>query len=289
MTKYYFIAGLRVEINGEDTLQRIADLPGFEVFELNRPPEKAIDIRILADQTVERSHYSDLRSIHQFEVSDVLHSFSVCREGYLFEMHHLDGSRILALCYLPKERKVILSPAEHTDSIKFATWVAFALPAIDARILPIHASVIVKENAAVLFLGKSGTGKSTHTRLWLKHIADSYLLNDDSPLLRVKGDQVFACGSPWSGKTHCYRQEAIPVKALVRLEQYPENIIKELKALVAIGAVQPSFPPIFAYDEELVEKEMQIMDSIIGKVPVFHLKCLPDQQAAKAAYTAIYG
>lgn len=96
-------------------------------------------------------------------------------------------------------------------------------------IVAIHSSCIVYQNKAVLLLGESGLGKSTHTRLWQEHIDGAFLLNDDSPIIQIEGGKVWAYGSPWSGNTPCYKTERYELKGCVRLSQAPYNHIKKMR------------------------------------------------------------
>lgn len=105
--------------------------------------------------------------------------------------------------------------------------IAFAQAVILRKGLSIHASAVVSDGKAYLFLGKSGTGKSTHARLWLKNIPGSHLLNDDNPAVRLIDGSPVAFGTPWSGKTPCYRDESAPVGGFVRLRQGDTDIFTE--------------------------------------------------------------
>lgn len=81
----------------------------------------------------------------------------------------------------------------------------------------VHASCVSMEGKSYLFLGKSGTGKSTHARQWLQAFPDCRLLNDDNPALRIEDGKVMVYGTPWSGKTSCYKNEGYPVAGIARL------------------------------------------------------------------------
>ena len=96
---------------------------------------------------------------------------------------------------------------------------------------------ITRQHKAYLFLGPSGTGKSTHAQLWLQHIKDTQLINDDNPVIR--GNMVY--GSPWSGKTPCYRKVRYPLGGLVVLSQAPHNKICRINGVQAYAA-PPSSP-----------------------------------------------
>lgn len=286
--KRYSIAGLNVELTGESSMQQLMKLPGFNIFEIEDQGKTNIDIFIYMDRNVDAACLTEIHSIHHFKVLDIEHSFSMCKEGYLYEMHQQDGRKIVSIIYNPDSNNVFMSSCNCAMSIKYSMWIAYSLPAIKKKVVPIHASTIVKDSGAVLFLGESGTGKSTHTRLWLQYIENTYLLNDDAPLLRIENDKIFVCGSPWSGKTHCYQQEIIPLKAIVRLSQYPENKISCSSKLNSIGVIHPSFPPFLAYDELFSEEIISYIDKILQNTSVYELKCRPDRLAAEVAYDIIY-
>ena len=87
----------------------------------------------------------------------------------------------------------------------------YGLMTVRKDTVALHGSCIVYKGKAVLFLGESGTGKSTHTRLWRENIAGSKLLNDDSPIVRYEEGGVWVYGSPWSGKySFVYKAECYP-------------------------------------------------------------------------------
>lgn len=288
MKNIYSIAGLKVKLSGQQTIQLISALPGFDVFESTYENEEEIDISIYTDVNIYVNSLENISLVHHFRVLDADHTFSTYKEGYLYEIHTLDGHKLVNIIHNRQNNEVFVSSLGCETYVKYAIWVAYCLAAIWKDIIPIHASSIVKDSESVLFLGESGTGKSTHTRLWLQYIEGSYLLNDDSPLLFINDDKIFACGSPWSGKTNFYKQELIPLRAIVRLSQYPENRISHLNNLASIGAIHPSFPPFLAYDKSYSEKIISIIDKIIKNTPIYELKCRPDRCAAEVAYATIY-
>lgn len=287
MEKRYSIGGLTVVLTGEKTLLPVTKLPGFDQFEMDDQCSAQPDIFINMDKDIDAAYLNNVHLIHRFYVLDIEHSFSKCKEGYLYEMYKPDGDKIVSIIYPPDGNNATMSTVNNQIYLKYIIWVAFSLPALGMNVLPVHASSIVNNRGTVLFLGESGTGKSTHTRLWLQYIENSYLLNDDSPLLRIKDDKIQVYGSPWSGKTHCYQQKTVPLKAVVRLSQHPENQITRLSNLISIGAIYPSFPPFFAYDDVFSGKMIHMLDKIIKDAPVYELKCRPDRQAAEVVYAAI--
>ena len=152
--------------------------------------------------------------------------------------------------------------------------------------LMVHASVVGYQGGAYMFLGRSGTGKSTHSSLWLKNIADTYLLNDDNPVIRVEGDQVNIYGTPWSGKTPCYKNEVLPLKAVVRLSQAPHNVIKRLVVLQSYASLMPACS-CMRWDGKATEALHKTVEKVISKVAGWHLECLPDADAAFTCRSAV--
>jgi hypothetical protein len=124
--------------------------------------------------------------------------------------------------------------------------------------------------------------------LWCENIVGATLLNDDSPFIGVCDGKATAFGSPWSGKTPCYKNESYPIRAIVRLSQAPHNAMRRLRGVQTIGALLPSLPPAFAFDERLEDCVMDVLSAIVGRVPVYHLECLPDAAAAELSYSTIY-
>ena len=172
--------------------------------------------------------------------------------------------------------------------MRFGIWFMFNLWSVQRGAVAVHSSVIIYNGEAVMFLGESGTGKSTHTRLWRETILGAELLNDDSPYVRVHDGRLYAYGSPWSGKTACYRNESYPVRGVVRLSQAPYNAIHRLPGVRAIGALLPSLPPAFAFDAQAEDAIMATLSEIITHTKVYHLECLPDAAAARLSYETIY-
>lgn len=177
---------------------------------------------------------------------------------------------------------------DRASLFRFGVWMIFGLAITPCHAIAIHSSAICCDEGAALFLGESGTGKSTHTRLWREHIAGARLLNDDSPIIRLREGVPTVYGSPWSGKTPCYKAEHYPIRGFVRLSQAPHNHIRRLGVIPAIGALLPSCPPSFSYDPTLQDAICETLSQLISHTPVYHLECLPDREAAKLSCQTLF-
>ena len=173
---------------------------------------------------------------------------------------------------------------------RYALWVAFNYLMIKDNCFAIHTSANVFGDKTLIFLGESGTGKSTHTRLLRERYPESFLLNDDSPFIKVEKDgSVMVYGSPWSGKTPCYKNEQHHLYGIVRLSQAPYNKIRKLSPMESIGALLPSAPPMLNYCDETTDALYGYISDILETVPVYHLECLPDTAAAELSHDTLLG
>ena len=155
----------------------------------------------------------------------------------------------------------------------------YAFASMDRQTLLFHASVIAREGKAYLFLAKSGTGKSTHSTLWLKHVPGCQLVNDDNPVVGVRDGRVIVYGSPWSGKTSCYRDVKFPVGGFVRITRAPQCSIKREHVVEAFASLLPSCSGV-KWDKRLYRAQGDAITAIVARVPVYELFCTPYREAA---------
>ena len=156
--------------------------------------------------------------------------------------------------------------------------------------LEMHAAVVVRrgdEAKGYLFLGHSGTGKSTHARQWLAAFEDAWLLNDDNPILRVMDNgEVYVYGSPWSGKTPCYKNESAPVGGIIKLSQAPENKIQTISLPQAYAYMLSSASGL-KMEQTMADNMFETIKHIITHIPCYHLACLPNEEAAKVCWAGV--
>lgn len=276
----YNVAGHCFRIAGDRLCEAMEGIAGFRPFEVS---EDAPDFTIM-----EGSRIPEMNTLqYSFGYEDVEGSFGRYADGTMLTLRPADGAP-LHLWHCDGSCKVLLHGNYSLYLLRFALWVGFGIMALPMQTVAVHGSCIVYRDKAVLMLGESGTGKSTHTRLWRENIEGAFLLNDDSPMVRVDDGGIWVCGSPWSGKTPCYRPEKYRLQACVRLSQAKENLIRRLPLVKAYAALHPSCPPQFAYDRSLYRHIGDVIGTLVQTVPVYHLECLPDPEAAKLACSTIF-
>lgn len=171
--------------------------------------------------------------------------------------------------------------------INNALMMTMAFAAADKDTVLIHASVVRENGYGYPFLGVSGTGKSTHTSNWLKYIPGTDLMNDDNPVIRIVDGVPVVFGSPWSGKTPCYRNVQAPIGAITQLKQAPYNKIRKETVIEAFASILPSCS-IMKWDKRIYSGICDTVTKIIETVPTYILENLPDEQAVRLSYNTIH-
>ena len=283
MEQDYLIAGHRIRVEGERLVQAIDALTGFTPFKIMADGEPFCHF---VESTTEAPLFETV--LYTNEIDGIVSHFGRYNNGFLFVMLPPEGGTLEL--WLSEDKQVVNFKGNYNlRLLRFACWIAYGVATAPFKTVAIHTSTIVCEGKAILFLGESGTGKSTHTRLWRENIQGAVLLNDDSPILRIIDGEPWIYGSPWSGKTPCYKNESYPLAACVRLSQAPYNQIKRLSVAQGYGALHPSCPPDFAYSDELYDYISDTLSSLLSAVPVYHLACLPDADAAHLSHDTIFG
>lgn len=289
----YLIAGCRIRTAGRDSDLVALGLKAFRPFEVAydpaAPTAAIIEMNLSPHIDAER-----VRELTRFDLEGWGGAeciFGRTDKDYVLHIVGPDGGELLFVYNRESNRAQCNVSRDVPDmsAVRFGLWFMTALATVGHNVTPVHSSAIVCNGRAVLFLGESGTGKSTHTRLWRENIDGAVLLNDDSPFVGFVDGRATAFGAPWSGKTPCYKQEHYPIAAIVRLSQAPHNAIRPLRSVHAIGALLPSLTPAFGYDDELQDRMLATLSKIISQVPVYHLECLPDAAAARLSYDTVFG
>lgn len=149
----------------------------------------------------------------------------------------------------------------------------------------LHSSCVEKDGAAYLFSAKSGTGKSTHTHLWLKHLSNTRILNDDKPAIMYSEGRWLAYGTPFSGKTDENINTSAPVRAIIFIERGEKNCVKPMEKSEAVGKILSQ--TVRPFDKTSAEMMLETVDALLKEIPIFRLVCNMDDDAAETSYREI--
>lgn len=175
---------------------------------------------------------------------------------------------------------------DYCESICIYRDIVRKLPAYDVFFL--HASVVEADGSSYAFLAKSGTGKSTHTGLWLSHFGSrARIINGDKPLLRFIGNQLYVYGTPWCGKEQMNINTSSPLKALCFLERGTKNTIRRLGDDEIVARLFHQI--IMPQNASEMEPLLGLLDRTVKEVPVWLLSCTISEEAVVTAYEAMSG
>lgn len=283
MINYYKVAEQVFCLQLPDDSSLLPLLGQYEPFRVDGG--QALFTLSLADELPEPSEKKVLYKSPREKGEPLIDLYGLPDGKWYFEMSPVCGMPVCGWMEADKDLKTArLRMGECRDrifAINNSLMLMFAFCTTGRGILEMHASVIKYQGKGYLFLGKSGTGKSTHSRQWLKAIEGTSLLNDDNPIVRVDEEgKVIVYGSPWSGKTPCYINDSVPVGAFVRIRQCPENKIHKMEIIEAYAAIYSSSSGYKA-DLGMSDGLHSTMEKIVLSVPCYLLDCLPDEDAAR--------
>jgi hypothetical protein len=178
-------------------------------------------------------------------------------------------------------------PDGYLETLAVYRKIAERIPAYNTFLF--HGSCVAVDGIGYLFTAKSGTGKSTHSRLWRELLGDrAVMVNDDKPLIRVNPDGTATVyGTPWDGKHHLSTNIAVPLKAICILERAKQNTIRQITAGEAYPMLlQQAYRPM---DSTALSKTLTLIDKLAASVSLWRLGCNTDIEAARVAYKAMKG
>lgn len=289
VTHRYRVADLHFSITFADNQENdITLLPSFEPFASANDGENTL-FNITVDDTIALNREREL--IRDFDTGNG-HTlvYKLAHGGYQYIIRDIKGNSC-CLLQTDKDFNECCCALNGTHDMRSfglnnAIMLVFAFAGSSRMALLIHASCVVKDGRAYPFIAKSGTGKSTHSSLWIKHIADCELINDDNPVVRVIDGKVILFGSPWSGKTPCYKNAHATLGAITRIERAPANSIEQLGVAQAFASFLPACSSM-KWDTAIYKNICDTIAFIISAVPSYTLHCLPDEEAALLCYNTI--
>ena len=173
------------------------------------------------------------------------------------------------------------------DCEYLSTGGSFYRQLLDFDGMMLHSSAVVRDGKAFLFTAPCGTGKSTHTRLWLERFPDAFILNDDKPALRLENGKFYAYGTPWSGKTAQNQNVRAELAGICVLRRGEENRIMNFNGRAALHAILEQ--TVRPREITRMGKLLELLDQLMQTVPVWKLECNMEPEAALVSYNAMKG
>lgn len=289
MTCYYEIGGHSIAVRFINEENNDDLIPSFAPFRLQDEPAELL-FTMLVDDNLDWPQQSD--EIGQFDCGGCNHGvYRTDDGGYLYSIHdihdvlcsRMQSNADFSQCSVSLYGKTWV---QRNYGLNNALMMAYAFASACSATMLMHASVIRQGGKGYLMTAPSGTGKSTHTRLWYDNIPGCDLMNDDNPVVRIVDGQAVVYGSPWSGKTRCYRNIQAPVGGIVRIQQRPENTIRKLSPVEAFCNLLPAMSNM-KWDKRVYNGICDGISQLIQLVGVHELGCLPNAEAAILCHDTI--
>lgn len=288
MKEQFIVARNAFTVTAPDGLSAWTELqPRFRLFAAQIEDKPILEVNIISGKLPE----CDGERIYEPEHAKV--GFITSRAyrhqngSLIMEFTHIEETKPRLWMKMPPELNkadIIICPmGDECDSyfLTHALMIAYMLSTCGNGTLLIHSSAVIYDGKAYLFQGKSGTGKSTHVRLWIKNIEGAERLNDDHPIVRFSEDgEAIAYGSPWSGKVHCYRNISAPVGAFVRIVRDEENALHRLSPLKAYASLTASVFFLPFLSDELRTVRHKTIERLVATATCCEMHCRPDADAA---------
>ena len=264
-------------------------IPSFARFKIEEPAEP-----LLFTLTVDDSFRFGVRGqeIGQFDCGGCNHGvYCTGHSEYQYEISDVQGilcSYMQASSDFRESKVAVLgeSWSQRNYGLNNALMMTYAFASADQYTMLMHASVIRHQGKGYLMTAPSGTGKSTHTRLWYDNIPGCDLMNDDNPVVRIVNGEAIVYGSPWSGKPRCYRNIQAPIGGIVRIQQRPRNTIRKYSSLEAFSNLLPAISNM-KWDERVYKGICDGIAELIRLCGMYELGCLPDAAAAHLCHDTI--
>ena len=146
-----------------------------------------------------------------------------------------------------------------------------------------HGALVAWKRAGYIFTAPSGTGKTTHVRLWEKYLgSDAEIINGDKPILEVKEDEIVAYGTPWAGKERLQKNTCVPVRGICFLRQSEINTIHRLSKKEALLLLLPQI--YIMSDSPKAGKTLELFSEVLERIPIYEFRCNISEQAVKCSF-----
>ena len=279
--RYLTIAGIHIHVSGFD--YEYFDRRTAEYVSEKKDPDLTV--------SVELCEHISVPDTDVFVVNGYRH-FCKTDNGYC--LYDLYKGRCVAVVYADKDWKSVNACLADVKDIGGSDFdirrfnllgMAFRQRILRFGGIAYHSSTVCYKNKGIVFTAPSGTGKSTHTELWTKYCEGAFVLNDDTPAIRIIDGKVVFFGTPWSGKTEINRNVSCEGAAIVFLQR-GENKLKQVSGIDAykmlIGGVMSL--PVFEEDMNLVLSVLQEVSSI----PTYVLYCDISREAVETVRNEIF-
>lgn len=175
---------------------------------------------------------------------------------------------------------------EYNEFLCIYRAIAEKLPFFGAFVF--HGAAISYKDKGYLFTAPSGTGKSTHIRLWREHIGKAVdIINGDKPIIKIKDGGVFVCSTPWAGKEGWQKNRIFPLGCVTFLERSKNPYITQKTPAEYIPQIMNQvYMPKNAGSSA---RTLELIDKLLTGIPLYTLGCDISENSVKVAFEGMTG
>ncbi|MBQ2366830.1 MAG: hypothetical protein II296_00740 [Bacteroidaceae bacterium] len=279
------IADLLMDIRGTDAAERLPNLAPFVVEEQHAKERNIICTIEVGKEIAPATSAPTLTSTAEGRTTQVWLTPEHCKitlkpdNSRSYQMQATRDWKKVATDWQPGTQ-------ESYAALNDLTMIAFVYSSALHGTATIHASCVAVGDKACAFIGPSGVGKSTHAALWLQHIEGARLLNDDQPAIRPGNDgRVHIYGTPWSGKTPCYRNEKATLSSIFFMEQSRDNSLTTLGSIETFQQLMKA-TSLIGRDTITFKEISSTQAKAASLIPAYTLKNTPGPEALALSHGA---
>lgn len=210
------------------------------------------------------------------------------KQSEMYQSSEVFGEAVIKVQPDPQdEAQVVMNRPSEEEREYICCSAAFCRNIVPYGRFFLHASAVVHEGEAYLFAAPSGTGKSTHTALWRERFPDSYILNDDKPVIWTEKEQVTAWGTPFAGKSNLQVNRGVPLKGICFLQQGSENRIRRMEEDKALALMlNHTWRPGKREEMNLL---LDMIEQVVAQVAIYEMYCTKDREAVELSSRVMKG
>lgn len=291
-THHFRIADFYVRlVFKESTYNNMGLLPSLEPFRIDAPKGEDPLFQLTVDDELSPRPQAERERIRTFDTGngDTIVDL-LSNGGYQYIIKNLDNANC-SLLITDKDFMDCMCALNGNYNMRCfglnnALMLVYAFASSKQQTLLIHASLVRQKGWGYAFIAKSGTGKSTQVSSWLRYLPDCDLMNDDNPIVRILNGEAWVYGSPWSGKTPCYRNVKARLGAITRIERDVKNSVEKLQPVEAFASLLPACSTM-KWDKNIFNHICNNITLLIETTGCFTLHCLPNREAAEICSQSI--
>ncbi len=266
-------------------------LPSFEPFRIDEPADEKPLVSVTVDDSLRTRPKATRQRVRDFDTGNGTTIVDKLDDG---------GYQYIIKNIQERDCCLLISNKDFDDcrcalngnhlmrcfGLNNAMMLIFAFAASRCQTVLIHASLVRQNGYGYAFIAKSGTGKSTQVSMWLRHLPGCDLMNDDNPVVRIVDGEPWIYGSPWSGKTPCYRNVKARLGAITRIDRQPYNEVERLDPIKAFASLLPSCSSM-KWDLDIYHYICDTVTRLVETSSIYILHCLPNREAAEVCHAGI--